>query len=156
MRLGRNEERVVRWFSLHNHAAAVPDRRLGRTWRRLLLAGVAGAVCVPAAPAAATSSCPPPDPVACSRGLAAIAPQKIERLAAGGRGVFLDCVRVPGMLDFDPPKTVVPAALVIRDSCIAGDLQARFTEFRSIVDLSNTTVTGRTDFYSSQFDRAGA
>jgi uncharacterized protein YjbI with pentapeptide repeats len=147
---------VFRWFSLHNHAAAVPDRRLGRTWRRLLLVGLAAAVCTPAAPAAVTSACPPPDPMACPRGLTAIAPQKIERLAAGGSGVFMDCVRVTGMLDVDPPKTVVPAALVMRDSCIAGDLRARFTEFRSIVDLSDTTVTGRTDFYSSQFDRAGA
>lgn len=146
---------MFRWFSLHNHAAAVPDRRLGRTGRRLLLAGVAAAICAPAAPAAANSACPPPDPMACPRGLAVTAPQKIERLAAGGTGVFMDCVRVTGMLDVDPPKTVVPAALVIRDSCIAGDLRARFTEFRSIVDLTNTTVTGRTDFYSSELDRAG-
>lgn len=145
---------MFRWFSLHNHAAAVPDRRLGRTGKRLLLAGVATAVCVPAAPAAAAAACPPPDPVACPRGLAVTAPKQIERLAAGGSGVFMDCIRVSGMLDVDPPRTVVPAALVLRDSCIAGDLRARFTEFRSIVDLTNTTVTGRTDFYSSQLDRA--
>jgi uncharacterized protein YjbI with pentapeptide repeats len=157
MRLRRNEERVSRRFSLHNHAAAVPDRRLDRYLRRLLVVALAAAVCVPgAAAAAAAPSCPPPDPQACPSGLTPLAPRTIARRAATGHAVFMRCVRVTGTLDLDPPTTVVPAAFVVRDSCIAGGVRAAFIEFRSIVDLSDTTVTGRTDFYSSQLDRAGA
>jgi uncharacterized protein YjbI with pentapeptide repeats len=76
--------------------------------------------------------------------------ETVQRMVSQGQPVVEEGVEIRGSLRL--PKEV-RATLVLRNSHITGDLLATSTEFRSIVDLTGTSIDGRSDFSFAELER---
>jgi uncharacterized protein YjbI with pentapeptide repeats len=143
---------------LHNHAAVRSDRRRGGRGLEALIALTTFTVCaalqqglVASAFAAPASACPPP--TSCAR-LITLKPQAAKRIIDEGKPLLKSCAFIDGNLDLRGRHDVGVGPIVLRNSCVTGAIRADSTTFRSIIDLSGTTVVGPANFYSAEFDRA--